>query len=66
MHAAWARYNTFFISHACKHACAHKIDDVKSTVQSSHVCTRRVHNGLQMHACLSEMHMPNLDYSYKL
>ena len=40
---------------------AHKIDDVKPTVQSSHVCTRCVHDSLQMHVCMSGMHTPNLD-----
>ena len=33
-----------FISHACKLACARKIGDIKLTVQSSRVCTRRVHD----------------------
>ena len=44
MRAARARHNTFFISHACKLSCAHKVDDVKPTVQSSRVRTRRVHD----------------------
>ena len=44
MREARARHDTFFISHACKPACARKIDDVKPTVQSSHVRTRRVHD----------------------
>ena len=48
MRAAWARHNMFFISHACKHACERKIDDVKSTVHSSLVRTRRVHDA-RMH-----------------
>ena len=30
-----------FHSQACKPACPRKIGDVKPTVQSSHVCTRR-------------------------
>ena len=34
----------FFISHACKPSCARKIDDVKPTVQSSCVCTRRMYD----------------------
>ena len=38
------RHDTFFISHACKPACARKVGDVKYTVQSSHVCTIRVHD----------------------
>ena len=42
--------------------CARKIDDIKSTVQSSCVCTRHVHNSWQMHVCMSGMHTPNLDY----
>ena len=62
MHAAWARHDTFFISHKCKHACACKIDDIKPTAQSSCVCTRHVHDSLQMHACMSGVHKPNLDY----
>ena len=52
----------FFISRACKPACARKIGDVKPTVQSSCARTRRVHDarmhvrnahakfGLRMHA----------------
>ena len=44
MHAARAGHDTFFISYACKPSCAHKIGDIKPTVQSSHVRTRRVHN----------------------
>ena len=43
-----ARHDTFFISHACKPVCARKIGDVKPTMQSSHVCTRRVHDA-RMH-----------------
>ena len=43
MHAARARQDTFFISHACKPSCARKVDDVNPTVQSSRVRTRRVH-----------------------
>ena len=39
-----ARHDTFFISHACKTACACKIGDVKATVQSSRVHTRHVHD----------------------
>ena len=62
MHAAWAQHDTFFISHVCKHVCAHKIDDVKPTVHSSRVRIRHVHDarvyvknahakfGLRMHA----------------
>ena len=44
MRAARALHNTFFISHECKPTCAHKIGDVKPTVQSSRVRTRRVHD----------------------
>ena len=51
-----------FISQTSKHACAHRIDDIKPTMQSSSVRNRRVHDSLQMHACMSGMHMPNLDY----
>ena len=63
MCAAWARHDTFFVSHTCKHVCARKIDNVKPTVQSSHVRTRSVNASLQMHVCMSGMHMPNLDYA---
>ena len=40
MCAAWIQHDKFFISHAC----AHKIDDIKPTVYSSHVRTRLVHD----------------------
>ena len=43
-------------------ACTCKIDDVKPTLQSSHVCTRCVHDSLQMHVSMSGMHTSNLDY----
>ena len=52
-----------FISHMYKLACACKIDDVKPTVYISCVRTRRVHNSLQAHVCMSGMHTPNLDYA---
>ena len=42
MRVAFTRHDTFFISHVCRHACAHKIDDVETLVQSTHVRTRRV------------------------
>ena len=64
MHMAWAQHDTFFISHVCKYACACKIDDIKFIVQSychSHVYTRYVHDNVQTHTCMSEMHTPNLD-----
>ena len=64
MRAAWAQHDTFFISHVCKHAYALKIDDVKPTMQSFCVHTRRVHGSLQMHVCMSGMCTPNLDYTY--
>ena len=48
---AWAQHDTFFILHACKHTCAYKI-----------VCTKCVHDSLQTHMCMSEIHVPNLDY----
>ena len=63
MRAAWAQHDTFFTSYVYKHACARKIDDVKPTVQNSRVCTRRAHNSLQMHTCMSGMHTSNLDYA---
>ena len=34
----------FFISHTCKPSCARKVDNVKATVHSSRVRTRRVHD----------------------
>ena len=43
-------------------ARAHKVDDVKPTVQIDLVCTRRVHDSLQMHTYMSGMQTPNLDY----
>ena len=49
----------FFISHACKPACACKIGDIKPTVQSSRVSTRCVHDA-RMHV---RMHTPYLDYA---
>ena len=36
------QHDTFFISHVCRHACARKIDDVETLVQSTRVRTRRV------------------------
>ena len=39
---ACTRQDTFFISHACRYACARKIDDVETLMQSTSVCTRRV------------------------
>ena len=48
---------TFFISHACKRACPCKIGDVKPTMQSFCVHTRRACN-----ACMSGTYTPNLDY----
>ena len=38
------RRNKFIISHACKPVCAHKIDDIKPTVQSSNVRIISVHD----------------------
>ena len=39
---ACTRHDTFFILHACRHACARKIDDVETLVQSTRVRTRCV------------------------
>ena len=39
---ACTQHDTFFISHACRHACARKINDVETLVQSTHVRTRYV------------------------
>ena len=41
---AWVLHNTFLILHKYKHACAHKIDEIKLIVQHTCVCTRFVHN----------------------
>ena len=48
MRAARTRHDTFFILHACKPSCACKVDDIKPTMQSSHVRTRCVHDA-QVH-----------------
>ena len=61
MLVASTRHDTFFILYVCKHECARKIDNIKPVIQSSHVCARRVYDSLQMHVCMSEIHMPNLD-----
>ena len=47
--------------HAHKHACVHNINDIKPIVQSSHVHNGHMHDGLHSQACMSGMHMPNLD-----
>ena len=39
---ACTRHDTFFILHVCRHACARKIDDVETLLQSTCVRTRRV------------------------
>ena len=44
---ACTQHHTFFILHACRHACARKIDDVETLVQSTHVRTR----------CVAEAHV---------
>ena len=61
MNAAWAQHDMFFILHVCKHACARKIDDIISIIQSFCVHTRRVHDSLQTHAFMSGVYMLNLD-----
>ena len=63
MRAAGTRHEMFFISYVCKYPCACKIDDIKPTMQSSSVRTKHVHDSLQMRACMSGMHIPNLDYA---
>ena len=45
---------SFYTHMQARHACAHKIDDVKPIIQSFRVCTRRMHDSLQIHT-------PNLD-----
>ena len=43
------------------HACVvHEIDDVEALVQSTSICTRRMHDNLHKHACMSVMYLPNL------
>ena len=39
---ACTRHDMFFILHACRLACARKIDDVETLVQSTRARTRRV------------------------
>ena len=51
-----------FRTHSSMRARAHEIDDVKPTVQINRVCTRHVHDSLQMHTYMSEKKSPNLDY----
>ena len=52
-----------FYTHVSTYVCVCKIDDVKPIVQSSCVHTRHVDDTLQMLACMSGMHMPNLNYA---
>ena len=49
---------TFFISHACKCVCPCKIGDVKPTMQSFRVHTRRV--------CNAHMHVRNVHAKFGL
>ena len=44
MCAARAQHDTFLISHTCKPVSTRKIGDVKPAMQSSRVCTRRMHD----------------------
>ena len=46
------------------HACACKIDDIEALVQSSRVHTKRVHNNLHEHECMSITYMSNLVRMY--
>ena len=39
---ACTRHDTFFILHVCRHACARKIDDVETLMQSTRARTRCV------------------------
>ena len=42
------------------HACARKINDIEAFVQSTHVHTRRMHDNLHEHMCMSIVYTPNL------
>ena len=42
------------------YVCAQKIVDGETLMQSTHVCTRGVHNNLHEHTCMSVMYMQNL------
>ena len=42
------------------HVCACKIDDIEVLIQSTYVCTRRVHDNLYEHTYMSVMYTPNL------
>ena len=60
----WAQHDNLLILQECKHTDALKIDDIKPVVEISCVCIRHVHNSLQIHTCMSAMHMQNLDYMH--
>ena len=63
MCAACTQYNTFFISLAYMHVCAHEIDDIEALVQSTGVHTRCVHDDIictSTHACQLGSYTPNL------
>ena len=49
---------SIYSHNAC--VCMHKINEIEALVQSSHVCTRRVHDKLHEHMCMSVMYTPNL------
>ena len=51
-----------FHTRAIMRVHARKMTSNLRTIQSCCVHTRRVHDSLQTYACMSGMHMPNLDY----
>ena len=57
---ACTQHDVFFISLMFIHTCACKIDDIKALVQSTRVCTRRVHYTLHEHTCMSVTYTPYL------
>ena len=66
MFAARRNINLFNLYYVYKHACAHKIYDVKPIVQSTCVNTSHMHDTLQKHVCMSGMYMPNLVSVYSV
>ena len=60
MYMTWSQHDTFFYLYVCKHACAHKIYDIKPIVQSTRVNIRHMHDTLQRHVCMSGTYIPNL------
>ena len=57
---ACTQHDMFFISLAYMHACACKINDVETLMQSTRVCSRYVHDNLHDHTCMSVTYTLNL------